>query len=132
MSHFTKIKTKIINKECLIEALQNLDFVVKENVAIIGYRGRKSKGDVVIKTNKAYDVGFVKETDGTYQMVADWYGAARAVQRSQHQFLSDVQKEYATVRVINEVKRKGYRVQSRRVTETGEIKLLVVKRGYIR
>ena len=31
MSHFTKIKTKIMDKECLIEALHNLEYPIKES-----------------------------------------------------------------------------------------------------
>jgi hypothetical protein len=105
---------------------------VKENVAILGYRGRQRQGNVVVKTGKDYDVGFVKIKDGTYDMVADWYGATRAIQRSQHEFLQAVQKEYATQKVVRAITQKGYRVQSRKITETGEIKLVAVKRGWTR
>lgn len=121
-----------MDKNCLIEALQNLNYIIKENVPILGYRGRKRKGDIVVKTGRKYDVGFVRESDGTYNMVADWYGAARAVQRSQQDFLQIVQKEYATVKVVRAVTQKGYRVQSRMIMETGELKLVVVKRGWNR
>ncbi len=131
ISHFTTIKTKITDKECLIEALQNLNYVVKENVPIRGYSGRKRHGDVVVKTGQSYDVGFIKNTD-SFSLVADWYGATRAVQRSQQDFLQVVQKEYATQKVVNAVTQKGYRIQSRRTTKTGEIKLVVVNRGWSR
>lgn len=129
MSHFTTIKTKILDKTCLIEALQNNNFNVQENVSILGYRGRKKTGEVVIKTGKNYDVGFVKSTDGSYEMVADWYGAARAVGNTPNKFLNEIQREYATQKIINAIRKRGYRLQSRKNTETGEIKLLVVKRG---
>ncbi len=131
ISHFTTIKTKITDKECLIEALQNLNYVVKENVPIRGYSGRKRQGDVVVKTGQSYDVGFIKNSEG-FSLVADWYGATRAVQRSQQDFLQVVQKEYATQKVVKAVTQKGYRVQSRRITKTGEIKLVVVNRGWSR
>lgn len=130
MSHFTTIKTKIKDKKCLVEALQNLNYVVRENVPILGYQGHWHQGEVVVKTETGFDVGFVKEKGGNYTMVADWYGAARAVQRSEREFLQAVQKEYATQKVIRTVTQKGYRVQSRVITETGEIKLVVVKRGW--
>ena len=131
ISHFTTIKTKITDKECLIEALQKLNYIVKENIPIRGYSGIKRHGDVVVQTGTSYDVGFIKKPDG-FSLVADWYGATRAVQRSQQDFLQVVQKEYATQKVVKAITQKGYRIQSRRTTETGEIKLVVVNRGWSR
>jgi hypothetical protein len=126
LSHFTTIRAKIVDKECLIEALRKLysDFSVHENVPIKGYRGRKRQGDVVLKTHRAYDVGFIKDPSGTYLCVADWYGAARAVNRNHKQFLNNLQKEYAVSKVIKTVTKKGFRVQSRMTSQTGEIKLV--------
>lgn len=130
MSHFTIIKTKIKDRECLIESLLNLNYIVRENVPVLGYSGRKTHGDVVVKTGKPYDVGFNRDPENIYQMVADWYGARRAIGRSEFEFLGEVQQEYSTNKVIRSVKAKGYSVQSRRETETGEIQLVVVKRGW--
>ncbi len=130
MSHFTIIKTQIKDRECLIEALLNLNYVVKENVPILGYAGRKTRGDVVVKTGKQYDVGFNRCPEEIYQMVADWYGARRAVGRSESEFLGEVQREYSTIKVIRSVKAKGYSIQSRTEAETGEIHLVAVKRGW--
>ena len=137
MSHFTTIKTKIQDKECLIEALRKINTgfsQIVENNPIKGYQGRRRQGDVVVKTGKAFDVGFIKGKDGSYQMVADWWGIRRdGVLKGNHQeFLNDVQKEYTVSKVIKTVSKRGFRVQSQRVTPTGEIKLLVVKRGWTR
>ena len=137
MSHFTTIKTKIQDKECLIEALRKVTTgfsQIVENIPIKGYQGRRRQGDVVVKTGKAFDVGFIKGKDGSYQMVADWWGIRRdGVLKGNHQeFLNDVQKEYTVSKVIKTVSKRGFRVQSQRVTPTGEIKLLVVKRGWTR
>ena len=134
MSHFTKLRTKMIDKECLINTLENLNYNVLENSAIQGYGGRTRKGDIVIKTHRSYDIGFIKSTrDGSYEIVADWYGAASAIGKNQTDFLKEVQKEYAITKVIQEIRKKGYRLKSRQYIEnTGEVKLLVVKRGFSR
>ena len=63
MSHFTKLKTKILDKNCLLKALKNLNYVFEENSTIRGYNSRTRKGDIVIKTNGYYDVGFVRKSD---------------------------------------------------------------------
>jgi len=130
MSHFTKIKTKIIDLECLKESLLELNYNIKENSLIQGYRGRTRKGDLVISTGKGYDVGFIKSEGKSYDIVADWYGATKAIGTDQVTFLNNVVKEYSTQKILKEIKQKGYRLRSRRVTETGEIKLVVVKRTW--
>ncbi|MFX1515395.1 MAG: DUF1257 domain-containing protein [Promethearchaeota archaeon] len=134
MSHFTKLRTKMIDKECLVKTLKNLNYNVEENSTIKGYGGRTRKGEIVIKTHRAYDVGFIKSTqDSSYEIIADWYGAANAIGKSRADFLKEVVKEYAVTKVLQEIRKKGYRLKSRQFLEdTGEVKLLVVKRGYNR
>ncbi|MFW9906828.1 MAG: DUF1257 domain-containing protein [Candidatus Thorarchaeota archaeon] len=134
MSHFTKLRTKMTDKECLIKTLSNLNYNVLENSTIKGYGGRTRKGDIVIKTRGTYDVGFIKSSlDGSFEIIADWYGAARTIGMSRGDFLKEVQKEYAVTKVLQEIRKKGYRLKSRQYLEnTGEIKLLVVKRGFSR
>jgi hypothetical protein len=134
MSHFTKLRTKMIDKECLVKTLKNLNYNVLENSVIQGYGGSTRKGDIVIKTHRSYDVGFIKSTcDGSFEIVGDWYGAASAIGKCQRDFLKEVQKEYAITKVLQEIRKKGYRLKSRQFIEnTGEVKLLVVKRGFTR
>ncbi len=132
MSHFTKLKTKILDKNCLLKALRNLNYVFEENSTIRGYNRRTRKGNVVIKTNGEYDIGFVRKSNELpFQILADWYGAAQAVGCSRKDFMNKVQKEYATTKVLHELRKKGYRIKSRSISNTGEIKLLVVKRGFV-
>ena len=135
MSHFTKLRTKMIDKECLVKTLKNLNYNVEENSTIKGYGGRTHKGEIVIKTRRGYDIGFVKSTrNSSYEIIADWYGAANAIgKKSQADFLKEVVKEYAVTKVLQEIRKKGYRLKSRQfIEDTGEVKLLVVKRGYNR
>jgi hypothetical protein len=130
MSHFTKLKTKITDKVHLLKALKNLQYTVEENSIIRGYNRRTRKGDIVVKTQGSFDVGFVKGQNSTYEIVADWYGAASAIGKTKRQFANEVQKEYAVTKVLHELRKKGFRIRSRFVNDTGEIKLLVVKQGW--
>jgi hypothetical protein len=132
MSHFTKLKTKITDKACLLKALGNLDYSVEENSNIRGYNGRIRKGEIVIKTNGNFDIGFNKSThDDSYHILADWYGAAAAIRKNRREFVNELQKEYSVTKVLHELRKKGYRIKSRYIKDTGEIKLLVVKRGLV-
>lgn len=129
MSHFSKVKTQIKDKSILISALKELEYTVKENTMIKGYQGKTLKGDVVVKTGGAYDVGFVNENDN-FNMIADWWGLRKIIGIGEKAFLNKVQKEYTVQKVLKEAKRKGYRVQSRKIEETGEVKLVIVRRTY--
>ena len=131
MSHFTKLKTKITDGKCLLKTLENLQYKVEENSTIRGYNRRTRKGDIVIKTNGEFDVGFIKTKDSSYQILADWYGATAAIGKNRRQFANEIQKEYAVTKVLGELRKKGYRIKSRYINEIGEIKLLVVKRGWV-
>ena len=132
MSHFTRLKTKITDRECLLKTLKNLNYNFEENSSIRGYNRRTRKADVVIKTHGEFDVGFVrKSSDDSFQILADWYGAAQSVGCARKEFVDKVQREYATTKVLHELRKKGYRIKSRSVNDTGEIKLLVVKRGFV-
>lgn len=131
MSHFTKLKTKILDKECLLKTLKNLNYEFEENSSIRGYNRRTRTGDIAIKTKGEFNVGFVrKSSDMPFQILADWYGAAQAIGCSRTEFVNRVQREYATTKVLHELRKKGYRIKSRSVNDTGELKLLVVKRGF--
>lgn len=135
MSHFTKLKTKILDKNCLLKALQKMNYNVQEDSTIRGYNGRTRKGALVIKTNGPFDAGFIKksETD-PFELIGDWYAGhlAKELGYNRNKFTNAVQKEYSVIKVMDELKKKGFRLKSRYVTETGEIKLVVVKRGYLR
>ncbi len=131
MSHFTKLKTKITDRSCLLKTLENLHYNVEENSTIRGYNQRTRKGDIVVKTNGDFDVGFVRGKHSSYQILADWYGAAAAIGKNRREFANEIQKEYSVTKVLVELRKKGYRIRSRYINDVGEIKLLVVKRGWV-
>jgi hypothetical protein len=75
MSHFTKVAQVVIkSKEAFIKAAKELGFeVVKGQMR--GYRGATKDADVVVrKSGCEYDIGLQKNSDGTFEMEADWYG----------------------------------------------------------
>ena len=78
MSHFTTVKTKINNLVSLKQALENLKykFTLAEEghqVVVRGYKGDTIHAAMSIDMGK-YDIGVVQAEDGTYEMVADWWG----------------------------------------------------------
>lgn len=75
MSHFTSIKTRIVDKRALLDALRDLGYTPEEGpVKIRGFEGIQTTADICVKTkNPDYDIGFRKHGD-IYEIVADWFG----------------------------------------------------------
>ena len=108
MSHFTRIKTKLVKKEYLVQALNDLGYHPAEgSVEIRGFGGQKMKVDVKIPTkNPGYDLGFRKAGD-VYELVADWYGIHDI---NKETFLNQVQQKYAYHAVLTRMEEQGFEV----------------------
>jgi hypothetical protein len=108
MSHFTRMKTKLVKREPLVQALRDMGYEPQEGkVRIRGYGGQETEVKVMIPTgNPGYDLGFRKEGD-TYEMVADWYGI-RNIQRDS--FLDRLQQRYAYQAVTARMREQGFEI----------------------
>lgn len=107
MSHFTKVKTKIVELLYLQRALEemNLGYEVGK-VKIRGYMGRKMTVDLRVRTPEGYDIGFVKSGD-TYEVVADWEMVKTF---SQEAFVRDVTRAYAYQAVKDQLQVQDFQV----------------------
>ena len=72
MSHFTRLKTKLKDKEVLIKALNALSYSARENVLlhIEGAHG-VDHADEHVEVAVTNDVGFKLTKDGTFHLVAE-------------------------------------------------------------
>lgn len=93
MSHFTTLKTRIVSKEHLEQALKDLDIEFEEgDLEIRGYQGIRTAVAIRIPTSNAdYQIGFKKQPDG-YHLVADWYGITDF---KQEELLGRISQRYA-------------------------------------
>lgn len=73
MSHFTKVSTEIRDLEACEEALNNMGLQLSHNEECRYYYGTKTKENVVKLPGK-YDMALESNGDGTYNIVADFYG----------------------------------------------------------
>ena len=107
MSHFTKVKTKIVEMLYLKRALDDMNLEYQEGkVKIRGYLGRKMAVDLRIRTPEGYDIGFVKNGD-TYEVVADWDMVKTF---SQETFVGDVTRRYAYHVVKDQLGAQDYKI----------------------
>ncbi len=123
MSHFTRIKTKIVEKEHLLSALRDLHFTPEEgDVNIRGWNGRTMKAQVKIATkNAGYDIGF-HQKDGAFDIVADWYGI-KAVSRKT--FVEELSQRYAYHAARCKLEAQGFTVSGEEIDEQGRIHLVL-------
>lgn len=107
MSHFSKVKTRIVELLYLQRALKDMNLEFQEGkVKIRGYLGRKMTVDLKVRTRDGYDIGFVRSGD-TYEVVADWEMVKGFTQES---FVREVTRRYAYHVVSDQLQVQDYRI----------------------
>jgi Protein of unknown function (DUF1257) len=120
MSHFTTIKVQIKRGDVLQEVLQELGYAVEQNAQVRGDQGQQL-ADYVIRRSNGYDLGFRKDGDEGYELVADFWGA----RINQQQFINQVQQKYAHKMLMQTVAEQGYGIEEEEVLEDGTVRVVV-------
>ena len=123
MSHFTSIKTQIVEKEYLKQSLADLKMTYCEgNVKIRGYQGIATNVEIKIPTNNSgYDIGF-RKSGNAYEVVADWWGIRDI---NQQQFVQKVYQRYAYHAAKAKLEEQGFSLISEEVQEGERIHLVL-------
>jgi hypothetical protein len=128
MSHYSRIKTQFRHREALIACLKNLGYDVETDTVICGHHG-EHEVDIAVRKAKGYGVGFVRSQDGTYDLVADWWGVAGADERKITQELASqadaIQKEYAKKMVLEQTAFDGFEIVSQTEEQDGTLRIVV-------
>lgn len=131
MSHFTKVATKINDLVALKRALDQLGWKYQHDpagVTVRGYQGQTMKAEISIDMGK-YDVGVVKQEDGTYSLESDWWGIETTRGLKEEDIAKELNAKYAYQRVVQAVEEQGYSIDQNSVAADGTIKLNVSKWG---
>lgn len=131
MSHFTKCEMKITNLVALRRALDDLklSYAVAEGeqgVQVRGWKGQKLAAEMSIDMGR-YDIGVVKNSDGTYDLVADWWGVETTKGVTEEEFSEQLNQRYAYQRVVLACEEQGYSLEQQASEEDGTIKLVAKK-----
>jgi hypothetical protein len=128
MSHFSRLTTKFRNREILIQCLVDLGHTVETDTTIVGHEGKHSV-DIAVKTRGKYGIGFVRNSDGTYDMLADWWGVKGVGQKRIASELKvqaeTIQKEYVRKMVLTETAKDGFEVVSQTEETDGTVRIVV-------
>ena len=131
MSHFTKCDLKMTNFEALKKALVDMELNVVEaaegqSVVVRGYRGQTLEAALKIDMG-TYDIGVVKNDDGTIDLVADWWGVETTKGVSEEELKTRLKQRYAYHNVLMACEAQGYAVEEEVNQEDGSIQLVVRK-----
>ncbi len=129
MSHFSTIRTSIRDEAALHAGLHDLGYtVVAGQRQVGGYGGRTERVDFVVTLPQGYGIGFRRQDDGTYAIVADWWGV-RASQQTFQQQIAEIERQirqrYAYEKVKKEVEARGLSVIEEERLQDQTIRLIV-------
>ena len=128
MSHFSRIRTTFRHRGALMQCLQELGYTVEEGTAIQGHHGCHTV-DIAATTKQGYGIGFVQNSDGSFDMVADWWGVKTSNQRKMAEELKaqagTIQKEYAKKMVLEQTAKEGFELISQTEEHDGTVRIVV-------
>lgn len=129
MSKYREIKTEFKEEGLLRQALQASGVPFEEHASpqtLVDWHGqpRPEQAEFIIRRHNvgpsSNDVGFRRETDGTYTaIVSDYDQTSRRAQAH----LGRIKQEYARAFVHREARRRGLRVTEQRDAATGVVHL---------
>ena len=129
MSHFTKVQTLIRDRVLLCESLRRLhhQYQEGERLLIRGYAGNKEYGQVVVNTGSQYDIGFQRQSDGTFNVCADWWGVQKDTPIRQDTFLQQINQGYARGQVLEHARVEGLLVEEEKILPNGEVEIVLAQ-----
>ncbi|HEY9661208.1 MAG TPA: DUF1257 domain-containing protein [Allocoleopsis sp.] len=105
MSHFNTLRSKLTNAEILKEALCDLGLIVKTDAEVRGMGYQRAQADIVAVLAGDYDIGWSRNPDGSFDLIADLWGVAQ--KHNLADLMSSVNQKYAVKQTMAEVKRPG-------------------------
>lgn len=123
MSHFTRIKTQMVEKKYLTQALKDLGYTYEEgDVQIRGFAGGQTTSEIKVHTeSRSYDIGF-RKAGASYEIVADWWGVKGI---NQEQFQQQLTQRYAYHAARAKLEAQGFNLITEEVEQDGQIRLVL-------
>jgi hypothetical protein len=130
VSHFTTVKTKIKDLVCLVRAIEDLGYTFTkaeehQQVKVKGYQGQTTDAVLAIHASKTYDIGVKLTAVGTCEFVADWWGVDTTRGVSEDEFIKKLTQRYSYHKVMEEIRKKGYQIESQETKEDQTIQVRV-------
>ncbi len=75
--YFSTLRTRIRDGQALISSLEYLDITVRTDAEVRGGLNNTTRADIVAVLKGNCDIGWVKNSDGSYDLISDLWGVAR-------------------------------------------------------
>jgi hypothetical protein len=124
MSSGGSVNLLIHNIGSLIQAISDLNAACREKAKMKATDGKIYDVDVVVKDENNREIGFQKQKDGSYAVIADCAGLNSAQLKKQNEFINKIKQRYAYNTILNELKKKGYQLAEEKKMEKNTIKLV--------
>ena len=105
MSHFSTLRTKITDAEVLKTSLRDLGIQVSTDSTLRGHNGQQLQADIVATLEGDYDLGWTRNADGSFDLIADLWGVAK--KHNQTELINSINQKYALNKTLSEVKQRG-------------------------
>lgn len=135
MSHYSKIKTKIMEREALLKALADMGYKTVEvhdsAQNLFGYQGdmRPEKANIIVRRKyvgrASNDIGFRLMDDGSYEAIVSEYDQ----QQLGSDWVGKLSQKYAEHAVLSKLEAQGFSIAERQVDPVTKKVHLVLKRG---
>src|SRR4030042_5729763 len=125
MSHFTTIKTEILDPEILKRTLSELKFEFQENGKILEYQGRIENVDIAVKMFGSSCLGFNKRSEEENYEIR---GTSEILnQKEVKEIINLIRSEYAYRKIVHESRKRGFSLVQEERLKTGTIKMVLRK-----
>jgi len=121
MSHFSKIKTRMVEKEHLLKAIKDLGYNYVEGDQELNSFGNVEQVQIRIPIALSYDIG-LRQTQNGYEVVADWWGV-RGI--NQADFVQKLTQRYAYHAAVARMQEQGFTLAQEEIGNQGQIRLVM-------
>jgi hypothetical protein len=122
MSHISRIKTRMVEKNYILTALQDLGYSVEEgDFKIKAFGGDEIKVEMKVNLKMSNDIGFRKNGDH-FEVIADWWGV-RSIKKDA--FVKQLTQRYAYHATKAKLEQQGFALVEEETKETGQIHLVL-------
>ena len=125
MSHFTTVKTEILDLDILKKTIADLGFRMKENDWRLGHDGQMEDIDLSVRISPETDLLFKKGETGKGYVITAFVKIAQ--QEKMRRIIQMVQQEYAYRKVLHETRKRGFSLVQEERVKAGVIKLVLKK-----
>ena len=125
MSHLSTIRTKIKDKDALLQALQVLNYEAEVDKTMVNPANHQHE-ELTVHVTAGKDIGFrLNPATETYELVTDLqtWNQPIPVER----FVDKVTQQYARMTVHNQIKKMGFQVEEEWEMDDNSIELVVTR-----